>query len=321
MIIKKRARSVEILKLEALARRLTVTHPKYSIVVENLYKKKAGYRGEESIDYYLKFISEDRYYILEDLRLQDDKGYFQIDVLVVSTSFILILEVKNISGTLVFDPQFNQLIRVAEDKEEAFLDPILQVEMQKQRLLKWLQTNLNTPKFPLESLVIISNPSTIIKATSKPHLIAQKVIRSANLPSKMTSYEQIYSSEILSSKEVRKMAKQLSKKHEAANVSILEQYEINKSDLIKGVQCPLCKYIPIIRQHGRWFCPSCTHTAKDLHRSALNDYSLLISSVATNQEIKEYLCLSSSATVRRLLHEFTFTGLKKDRKYTLTFHL
>lgn len=47
---------------------------------------------------------------------------FQMDSLNISRDFALIVEVKNISG--YFDRTFNQLIRIANDKEEGFPDSI-----------------------------------------------------------------------------------------------------------------------------------------------------------------------------------------------------
>lgn len=78
----------------------------------------AGYRGEQSLDYYLGFLTN--YFILHDLRLPDRDHHFQLDTLLISPYFILILEVKNISGTLIFDDHFKQLIRVTPEKEEGF---------------------------------------------------------------------------------------------------------------------------------------------------------------------------------------------------------
>ncbi|MBM7659421.1 hypothetical protein JOC85_000188 [Bacillus mesophilus] len=135
MRIQKREIPIHIRRLEALSRRLMKSHPAFHKVHENLLRQRAGYQGEKAIDYYLKYLPKEEYLVLHGLRLFDGVGYFQIDYLIISKSFILVIEVKNIFGTLLFDPEFNQCIRISQDKEEGFKDPILQVERQKNQLI------------------------------------------------------------------------------------------------------------------------------------------------------------------------------------------
>lgn len=128
MIVKPRKIPLSIRKLEALIRRLPPYHPKLPFISEELNKKMAGYKGESSLDFYLGFLDPKQYFIFHDLRLKDDSRFFQIDTLIVTKSYLLIIEVKNIAGTIHFDPLFNQLIRIKEGKEMAFPDPLLQVK-------------------------------------------------------------------------------------------------------------------------------------------------------------------------------------------------
>ncbi|RFU60027.1 nuclease-related domain-containing protein [Bacillus sp. V59.32b] len=98
MIIKERKKPLKIQKLEALLRRLPSNHPKRQKISEELAKSLAGYYGEQSLDHYLSDLSESEYFILHDLRLSDkNERFFQLDSLLISSRFFLILEVKNIS--------------------------------------------------------------------------------------------------------------------------------------------------------------------------------------------------------------------------------
>ncbi|WP_317777409.1 nuclease-related domain-containing protein [Peribacillus sp. CSMR9] len=50
------------------------------------------------------------------------------------------IEVKNMAGEIYYDNTFNQHIRTNPDgKTEAFDDPILQVNRQRQQLVEWLK--------------------------------------------------------------------------------------------------------------------------------------------------------------------------------------
>lgn len=70
MIIKPRKYPVSILSLEALQRRLKQNHPQQAQIKEDLAKKTAGFKGEQSIDYFLSFLTEGMYHILNDVRLK-----------------------------------------------------------------------------------------------------------------------------------------------------------------------------------------------------------------------------------------------------------
>jgi len=120
MIAKERGVPIKLQKLEILLRRISFLHPKMPKIKEDYLKVKAGYMGEKSLDYYLSFLPEEQYYIFHYLRLPYQNHHFQIDTLILSPYFIPIFEVKNISGTITFDYNFNQLIRAKEGLEQAF---------------------------------------------------------------------------------------------------------------------------------------------------------------------------------------------------------
>ncbi len=135
MIMKERGIPLAIQTLEALARRLPLYHPSYEIIKSN----KAGLRGEQSLDYYLQELDQESFGIFHDIRLTTSNYPFQMDTLILTNHFALIIEVKNISGTLHFDQKFNQLIRVSQDgREKGFPDPFSQVSQQQKRLQDWL---------------------------------------------------------------------------------------------------------------------------------------------------------------------------------------
>ncbi|MEH7332649.1 nuclease-related domain-containing protein [Neobacillus drentensis] len=94
MIIKKRTIPLVILILEALCRRL---------------------------------LPIDKYMILHDLNLPDGDSNCQIDTLLLTPEFALIVEVKNMAGKLIFDTENEQFTQINNDKEKGY-----QIQ-----LLKW----------------------------------------------------------------------------------------------------------------------------------------------------------------------------------------
>ncbi|MGX2961697.1 nuclease-related domain-containing protein [Peribacillus sp. JNUCC 23] len=79
-------------------------------VQTEISKNQAGFNGKQSLDYHLSFISSTDHLILHNLRILGEKYYFQIDALILTTRFFLIIDAKDYSGTLYFDSTHNQLI-------------------------------------------------------------------------------------------------------------------------------------------------------------------------------------------------------------------
>ncbi|WP_214480847.1 nuclease-related domain-containing protein [Bacillus sp. SM2101] len=321
MIKKERQIPPKIEKLEALLRRLPPTHSKKEILSEELAKAYAGFRGEKSLDYYFDFLPSEKYFILHDLRIPDSENrYFQLDTLIISACFILIIEVKNISGTLTFDRTFHQLIRELDGNEEAFPDPFLQTSRQESQL-KNLLTKYKYPSIPVISLIVISKPSTIIKTTSHFKETSQKVIHAASLPAKLNDLASVYKKEILTKRDLNKIIQLLVKQHSPTYPDVLQKFHIQPSEIITGVHCPICTTLPLHRQRGAWSCPVCKSNIENAHVYALKDFYLLISPIISNKQLREFLQLPSISIATKILASLNlqYSGNFKNRQYELSF--
>ncbi|WP_062232798.1 nuclease-related domain-containing protein [Fictibacillus sp. FJAT-27399] len=320
MIVKTRSVPLSIQKLQALLRRLPKNHQKIPIIQEDLAKKMAGYRGEYSIDYPLSFVPSKDYSILHDIRLPFKEYFFQIDTLILSQRFILILEVKNIAGKLYFDQDFHQLIRTLDGKEEGFPDPILQIRRHEFQMKAWLEKH-KFPELPMESLVVISNPYSQIQISPEHKHLHKIILHREALSSKISKIDHLHKKEILTEKLLKKIIRLLMKQHRESNSSILDQFGIKRHELQKGVQCMDCNHLAMQRKHGSWFCPNCYYKCKNAHIEALKDYCYLINSTITNQEARDFLLLSSLDVTTRILRSTAtkFDGVYKSTLYHLTF--
>ncbi|WP_456277372.1 nuclease-related domain-containing protein [Bacillus sp. AK128] len=323
MIIKKRSEPVRLLANEALLRRLSADFPRRSEIEEDYRRRKAGYRGEQALDYHLNMIQDPHFYILQDLRLPIYHSFFQIDTLILTPHYALVIEVKNMAGTLLFDTTFNQMIRTFNDKQEGFTDPISQVKRQSEHLETFLKTI--SYSLPIKSLVIISNPSTIIKTEDKAtaRIIQKQVIHVHRL---LTYIKELTpsSSPLLDTKSLKKLAKLLVKSHTPPlQFDMKEAYDVVPIQLAKGVQCPHCEFIPMNRVSTRWSCPSCMETSKTAHIQAIQDYFLLHSPTITSSEAENFLKITSLDLSYRLLSnmDLTYSGKTKGRVYHSPFHI
>ncbi|PFH91941.1 nuclease-related domain-containing protein [Bacillus sp. AFS088145] len=319
MILKERTVPLTIRKLEALLRRLPEEHIQRVRIEEDLAKFKAGFHGEKPLDYHLSFFNKERCIVIQDLRLLDnEKRFFQIDTIILSPSFILIIEVKNLVGVLYFDQSFNQLIRITEGKEEAFMNPIIQVERQKRQLRSWLEQN-KFMNYPIIPLVVLSNSKSVIKASSNVIQISNTVIHSDLLYRKIEELEKKFPINSFTPKEIRKLAKHLIKQNQLLDQNILEKYNISKNELLTGVICEKCKLYSMIRTKGSWYCPHCFSVSKDAHLNSLYDFYLLIGNTIKNSQLRDFLHISSIYSASRLLRKLNLPSsrTKKDKTHYL----
>ena len=115
MIKKFRPIPNEILKLEALLRRLIMNYPDRNNLEKELAKSYAGFRGEQALDYHIAQIPGNEHYIFQNLRLPHSQdSFFQIDLLLLSRKLFTIFEAKNLKGTIFIEQ--DQLIRTLEEK-------------------------------------------------------------------------------------------------------------------------------------------------------------------------------------------------------------
>ncbi|TMU84445.1 NERD domain-containing protein [Bacillus sp. BHET2] len=319
MIEKERTIPRILLILQALLRRLPLNHPKIPQISEEIGKRMAGFKGEKSLDYPLSFLEPKKYFILHDLRIPYKDSFFQLDTLLISTKFILIIEVKYISGIAYFDPVFNQLIQTKAGTELALPDPTVQIKRQGAKLLNWLTKN-GFFDIPLSSFVVMSNDRSIIKTTSENKTLNKIVIHRHNLLDKVRDYERLNRKESLSTKDLKKLIRTLKRHHTEARPSILERFSISEEDLLKGVICQMCNNRPLVRKHSTWVCIKCERKDKSAHIQALKDYELLIGPTITNNQLRKYLQIDSSHVAKRLLQSLNLstTGTKKGTKYILS---
>lgn len=320
MIVKKRKIPLRVEQNEALLRRLPKHHFKRKDIEEDLARRIAGFRGEESLDYYLRFLPRDKFLVLHDTRLSTGYSFFQIDTLILSKNVFIPIEVKNIAGTLTFDERFNQFIRTLDGKEERFANPLAQVSRQQNQLKNWLiSRKLISPNFPLVYLVTNSNQQSIIKTTEDSRHIAEKVIHVEYIVDKIIEIEMKYSGTSHDKKSLKHIGKRIADAHEPLKQTILEQYQLKETDILRGVQCTKCLSFEVEKKRINWKCTSCGHSSRDLGKQAVKDYLLVVEPTISNGKCREFLGISSIKNSYRLLKsmELSESGSFKNRRYHL----
>lgn len=312
MIVKSLEVPLAIEKLEALERRIIPGHSQISNISAELAKRKAGYQGEKNVSFYLQQFPEQSTFIFHNLRLPRNNSFFEMDLLVLTSTFALIAESKNFAGEIHFDPTFGQLIRTRNDKKESFPDPLAQVQRQRLSFNDWLIQSIGF-NLPLDNLVVVSNSSTLISTDpGKAHLY-KKVIHAHKFPLHFKDCSSKFKTDLLDSKMIRKIKNKLLKDHVPLSYDVLGKFRLDEEDIMKGVQCPACHYIGMARRHGAWSCDECGHVSHDAHVQALIDYFLLISQSISNQKCREFLKVDSPDVVNRIFKSLNVTSTGKNK--------
>jgi Nuclease-related domain len=301
-----------ILYNESLQRRLKPLSTLRPKIEEDLLKAWAGYHGECKVDRFLSTIDNKEIYIIHDLTLQIGDTYFQIDTLILSKSFGLILEIKNIAGHLSISTDFGQVTRTLNGEVTGFTNPIEQAKRYRIYLLKWLRKK-KFPPVPIDFLVVFTNPSSVITSTNPLEETLSKTIRLESLVSKFLSLQQYYKNDVLSEKEIKKISQLLLKENTSYTFTKI------KDEFVKGVFCTNCKDLSMTRKKGSWFCTICGHFDKNAHVQAIHDYFELISPFITTKEASTFLKLDSHRITRYLLSNMNQEqdGKGKATQYSL----
>lgn len=290
-------------QLEVLEKRLPASHPKKGDMLVMLRRELAGIKGQNSLNFPLKFNHVTPPTIIHNLRLQDEDGFFELDTFILSGNFILILEVKNWYGILYIDEE-RQIIRVGDDgQEEGMPSPFSQAKIQKIRLKKWLDQQGFLVPVPILYNVVISFPSTILKPFLPQQKIPSEMIHSHQIPWKIQQLHEQYPLMQMDQNLIETMANTLHHHHRSKKMSALEMLSLTADDLMNGVFCPDCDYAPMEKIRAGWLCKQCGGLFPNAHLSALRDYQILFGNSITNKQARQFLNITSSYVTKRILQK------------------
>lgn len=305
LIAKKQLIPLRLLADQALLDHLPEGHLKRPTVEDDLAKLQAGWRGEQNFSYYLDMRNEDNVRIFYDLRLTLEQYVFQIDALFLTNTFASIMEVKNYSGTLQFDPGGERMIRLNGDRREGFSNPVTQVKRHGEMLSKWLAAR-NLPHPPLESLVIIAYASTMVACPGNIREISEKIIHAELVTSRIDTLTKKYSHDRQDSQMMTQVEQALLQEHTDPPIDVLKKFGIHSDELQRGVRCPHCHSFLMNHSYAAWICNRCGHSSKTAHEQTILNYFLLFGPTMTNKQCREFLKIEDRQLVRRLLKNMKF---------------
>ncbi|MDQ0160502.1 nuclease-related domain-containing protein [Alkalibacillus salilacus] len=303
----------ELLQLEALTRRYRQRDEFYEKIENNYHREKAGYLGEKALQYYFNLLKHDSSFTLFDLRAKANTHYFQIDALLITRQFILIVESKHTKGVITQN-NAKQMIQHVNGESKALQHPLHQAEIQRRQLENFLITHeLN--HLPIFICSTFTHPEVILDMQDQPdnlfthHYLLQHI------------YDLIesHSTPIISEQLARKIGLKLRHHHTPRNRHLADYYKLSERDFIRGVFCSECGAAGMKRIYANWECFKCHKQQNQAHIAALQDLIYLKQEIYfSNQQVRDWLNLESEHTCRRLLNLFPKIGSYKGTKYNLS---
>lgn len=302
-------KSRHYLYTEALMKRILPDDHEVSSIQQEFYRLEAGLSGEVKLkqtlsDYFFKT----DYHIIYNFECMNEKGFsHQIDAILITPFFILIFEVKQLSGALFYKPGQHEFFRIHNDKRENFRNPLDQVYrhqlFMEQCLRKW-QINI-----PVYFAVVIAN----FQATLDESLDNFPIFHISGVPSFI---ENLY--------------RNTSKTNASTNVIVAKLNQLYKplpprrfispNRLRKGVLCKQCNFENTMYYHyGLFICNFCHFKSRSALFETLHQYRILISEKITNQQFREFFGIQSIQAASKLLVRLGMErhGTKKGTYYII----
>lgn len=295
---------------DVLLRRAICSPQQLASLQSTYHALLAGHTGEKRVLFELKELTFPHSVIHNFISFNQVRQKVQIDIVLICQHFVLVLEVKNITGRIDFDDKRRQFIRTRPDgQQESFMNPVDQVKRHVQQVEQLLVADSNF--IPVVSAVVIANHNTIIGRLSGE----VPIFNVSGLRTFVGELCKKYAHVQVNMRRVVSVLKAAAVEERFEPPKILEQLEIRR-----GVLCATCGREMVIRNRG-FKCMKChTWDVDDLClKKSLADYKRLYGNEITNKAFRQFFHLQNPSTANKYLCklQLPFKGKNKGRKYFL----
>lgn len=307
MFIKERISPIELEVLPRLMHRLPHSHKSCPDVEKTHYMIKAGHGGEIEVDRLLKQMRWKECLFISDLQLSE--AYCQMDTIVLTPYFALILEVKNYSGTLIFDEESMHMRQITKQGQEiGYRSPVTQVWNAREELLVLFEEM--GVSLPVYAAIVLPYPTTLVENIPKtfPVIYGHSLNRFIfTLPR---------NGQPLPNEELLRIGELLIKQHSPFSEKNYPQtFKYHSSELKKGILCRQCGAIGSRHSARTYHCSICQVKISDGPRHALDDWFALVSPTITNRQCQDFLLLHNKNAARHVLLRAELKRVRKKGQF------
>lgn len=294
----------DALFIESLAARLHVDDMEVELISEEIYRVQAGLAGEEKLRYTLQdYPFKQAVRIFYDFQCMNERGFsHQIDALVVTSRFVLILESKHLSGTLLYKRDVHEFSRLSHDGITTnFKNPFDQA-YRHQLFLEHYFSSLGI-RLPVRYVVVNTN----LRAKLDASLFDLPILHVSGIPLFLEKLQQQYTEDCVPLPEICAHLEQI-----ACRLPVKRR--VTRDRIRNGVLCEPCKLKPVMSYaRGYWVCPVCGHRDKQAVRLSLQHYRVLIGPHITNREFREFVGIADFDVASKLLLRLGIQKMGKNR--------
>lgn len=273
---------------KCLLRRLPKTHDQYSTFQEEFSRLDAGIAGETRVAREMLDIPYNYIWLKNYQCFSPQNTPHQIDFIIFSPHFAVVLEVKNISGNLYFQPESKEFYRVRNDGQIDYFRSPFDQAIRHQQLLEQLFEMWSTP-LPVTYAVVNTNTNSRIGTTFE------------GLPIFHISYLRVYLNQLLSkypSRNIDLFA--LKDKLQSFSVVFPPRKLVNDSEILTGIICNVC-HSKMIYNQGISICANCKNRTYNGILETLRDYYFLINTTISNSEFRWFSEIECKSRASKIL--------------------
>lgn len=303
-------KSQHYLFMEALVRRIHTTDLEATLFQEEFYRMQAGLSGELKLknrlaDYHFK----SDYFILYNFECMNTRGFsHQIDALLITQQFVLVLEVKQISGQLFYKPAVHEFSRRMENNIEENLPNPFDQAYRHQLFIEQV-LHQHHIHIPVVHLVVIAN----YRAKLDVSLETMPILHLSGLPTFLENLSTQFPPTAYQVSEIQSIFLKMKQ-------ILPARRQIEPSRLKSGVFCTSCDTkAPMLFYSGYWHCFSCKAKSKNVLLDALHDYRTLISNRISNKAFRQFTGIECRFAAKRILAQLNLhtTGYKRTLMYVI----
>ena len=265
---------------------------------------RAGYNGECQVDRFLKQVKfSEPYVILKEVNLKSNgESFISIDTMIVTRSYICVLEIKTIKGTLMFQSNPPQLLKDVDGVITPLKCPEQQLNRNVKRLFKWL--DMHGILLPIYSYIV---PPYSKKYVALPPKFA-KIIMGCDISGYIEELNE--KQPIISRETFDKLIEKISSSQTSYFPPPLSnRYKIDYHQIRKGLLCSYC--FKTIKNEKK--CPNCKKSTKFAKKEAVEDWFYLWKDSISNRECLEFLGLKDKFATTYLLKNMNLNPIGKGR--------
>ena len=302
-------KSKHFLFTEALSKRVLLNDLEANAIQQEFYRMEAGLSGELKLkqtlsDYFFKT----DHHILYNFECINEKGFsHQMDAILITPFFIVIFEVKQLSGTLFYKSSQHEFSRIHNDKHENFRSPIDQVyrhQLFLEQCLRQWQINI-----PIYYAVVIAN----VQARLDESLSNFPIFHISGVPSFI---ENLYRTTSKSNANLNVIVAKLNQ----LAVSLPPRRSVEITRLRQGVLCQNCNFENTMHYYyGQFICPICKAKSRYALFETLHHYRVLVGEKISNQQFRAFFGIESIQTASNILSRLGLErhGAKKGTYYII----